>query len=326
MMSPHAHSSTGTVIRVTGDKLIIASDTLRGAGYAQTLRGNVTGFSRRSRTRMRDYLLSARSEYVVMGTLTYPIGLWNGSRRFLDCKRDLRVLADRLRRSVGREGALSGPGTEGACGAVRPVRQLGGRDRQWSFFWFVEFTNRGVPHFHFYCTHYVDKAWLARAWFEIVGSGNLCHLQAGTRIERLRIFGRGAQARYATKYALKLTQKSLPSGERIGRWWGVQGSREVLEADTFVPDGVARSSGDVNAKMGGVFDAIDALTVGKKAERIVCDEIPANVEVFRVRDFADRERLVGLIESLRDEVAKARERQRADKVLRQTAKVTTATV
>jgi hypothetical protein len=172
-------------------------------------RGRVRGFSGRSRSRMARYLRCCESEYVSMGTLTYPRdpGTWGGA------KAHLRLLGERLRRRFAHDAA-----------------------RPWSFFWFLEFQSRGAPHFHFFATHFIPRDELARAWFEIVGSCDERHLRAGTRIERLRR-GRAGTIKYAKKYAFKLEQKQLPDmykNQGFGRWWGVRGHKKSTGAATRV--------------------------------------------------------------------------------------------
>lgn len=88
--------------------------------------------------------------------------------------------------------------------------------------WWLEFQDRGAPHLHVYMTGQVDKLEIAKAWYRIVGSGDLRHLVAGTRIERIR--NTHAVAAYAAKYTSKQAQKIVPAGfENVGRFWGCFG-------------------------------------------------------------------------------------------------------
>lgn len=94
-------------------------------------------------------------------------------------------------------------------------RDLGG-------FWFLEFQERGAPHYHVFLTGEIDKRQLAQAWFKIVGSGDEKHLRAGTRIEAVR--NPHAVAAYAAKYASKAEQKEVPVDYlNVGRFWGTFG-------------------------------------------------------------------------------------------------------
>jgi hypothetical protein len=137
-----------------------------------------------------------------MGTLTYPCEFpTNGEK----CKRDIECLSKRYERMVDH-------------------------DPSFSFFWFLEFQQRGAPHFHFFCTHEIDKSDLSRWWFEIVGSGDERHLLAGTGIEFIRS-GRHGTCSYASKYAAKHEQKVVPANfQNVGRFWGVIGFSSCMSA------------------------------------------------------------------------------------------------
>lgn len=183
-------------------------------------RGSVTGFSERSARRMCKYLRESASRYRTLATLTYP-----GGDSWHRAKDHLRALWERLRRA-GDAVSIDTRDPEG--------------DQPFSAVWFLEFQRRGVPHFHFFCTHRIDRRWLARAWFDIVGSGRAEHLAAGTRIESIRTGRRGCIG-YARKYATKREQKELPpllENQGFGRWWGVTGCRETVLAVGGVPQSV----------------------------------------------------------------------------------------
>jgi len=104
----------------------------------------------------------------------------------------------------------------------------------WRGVWILEFQGRGAPHFHLFvscgrvlrsCERQAFKAWLSRAWFDIVGSGDDKHLRAGTRFERLRS---GNLSGYARKYGEKLIQKDVPAEfYNVGRFWGRVGRPSV---------------------------------------------------------------------------------------------------
>lgn len=60
---------------------------------------------------------------------------------------------------------------------------------------------------------------VSSAWYRFVGSGDVRHLQAGTRVGRVRSLEGGR--RYAVKYAMKMRQKVVPETYRnVGRFWG----------------------------------------------------------------------------------------------------------
>jgi hypothetical protein len=60
--------------------------------------------------------------------------------------------------------------------------------------------------------------WSALAWYHVVGSGNLDHLRAGVRVERLRTWG-GAFS-YCAKYLGKEDDGFL-ADIALGRSWGI---------------------------------------------------------------------------------------------------------
>lgn len=105
------------------------------------------------------------------------------------------------------------------------------RDHEQVGYWCLEWQKRGAAHLHAVCSSEVPKAWLAEAWYNVVGSGDPRHLQAGTRVERIR--GEDGAARYMAKYAAKREQKTVPPGYReVGRLWGRWGPRGDKEEVT----------------------------------------------------------------------------------------------
>lgn len=202
------------MLRLQGDRLVEVQDASTLPPYPpdNCVRGVVHGFSPRSAGRMRDYLLAARVDYRTMGTLTYPSWSERGANP-VAFKRDLRCFLKRLSRYLVEQRRFEG-------------RMLTG----WSIFWWLEWTQSGVAHFHWFCTDFVGKRWLSAAWADITCEGDARVVAAATRIEMLR-GGRAAAARYAWSYASKTEQKNLPAGiEAAGRWWGVCGRRETVEA------------------------------------------------------------------------------------------------
>jgi hypothetical protein len=113
----------------------------------------------------------------------------------------------------------------------------------YSTFWFLEFQERGAPHYHLFTTNYFPKEFVSRRWYEIVNSEDSRHLAAGTRCEKLER-GRSGLISYATKYACKQIQKVVPENyENVGRFWGVSGCRATVSADTFVSRDDRKSEG-----------------------------------------------------------------------------------
>jgi hypothetical protein len=95
--------------------------------------------------------------------------------------------------------------------------------------WKLEFQKRGAPHLHMLLPAAALGAldefqqWCSAVWFEIVGSGDLRHLAAGTNVQ-LAVTD---CARYFS-YALneKGYQEQVPAGfVNCGRFWGIWGFR-----------------------------------------------------------------------------------------------------
>lgn len=100
------------------------------------------------------------------------------------------------------------------------------------YLWFLEFQERGAPHYHILLAggDYIDRYNLSERWYQIVNSGDEKHIKSGTRIERGRS-ERGLH-RYAVKYAAKLLQKTVPEGFfSVGRLWGC--SRNVNPSKAY---------------------------------------------------------------------------------------------
>jgi len=184
------------------------------------IRDNIYEFSRGSCLRMRRYLRECLSEYKVMVTLTYP-EYYPANGRLV--KEHLHRFLQELR----RESVRSRKHTIG-------LETFGQTLIEHSSFWFLEFQERGAPHFHLFTTQFVSKEWNASTWARIVGSEDEYHAKCGTRIESIRS-GRAGMASYVAKYAAKSEQKTVPIGyENVGRFWGVYGRRSTLSASTFV--------------------------------------------------------------------------------------------
>jgi hypothetical protein len=183
-------------------------------------RGAITGLSEDSARRMSLYFRNTPG-LVSLLTLTYPRDFPTDGKKV---KRDLDVFRKWLRREF-------------------PM--LGGC-------WFLEFQKRGAPHFHMFLNGYIcgsylraafgklvfdeegKPVWLtgkelvARRWFEIVGSGDLDHLKAGIRLEKVR--KPHAAAVYAAKYSSKPEQKTVPvEYQNVGRFWGFMNLKPAFQ-------------------------------------------------------------------------------------------------
>ncbi len=166
---------------------------VRGGERARGRRGRVRGFSGPSRKRLLDLFnkipLKIR-ENALFVTLTYPAsypGDWE------HWKRDLDVFFKRLA-------------------------------RQWPGFsavWKLEFQVRGAPHFHVLVmgVPFIPHKWVARAWFEVVGSGDPAHFRAGTEVRRCK------NDRMTQYYIAKYMGKGVDREDLAptGRFWGVRG-------------------------------------------------------------------------------------------------------
>jgi hypothetical protein len=110
-----------------------------------------------------------------------------------------------------QEGATAGGGVvwetvvEGAAGAVH-------RERSVCF----EQDGEGLDKF---------MCWCSRNWFDVVGSGEVKHYRAGTRVERIR--SAGAVFAYAAKRYLCKPEEAPKLGGAPGRFWGVIGRRAL---------------------------------------------------------------------------------------------------
>jgi hypothetical protein len=133
------------------------------------------------------------------------------------------------------------------------------------YIWVMEFQERGAGHFHIFTTQPIDRQWIAKAWYEIVGSGDPKHLKAGTsvqyiveeddprleadraRYKTLKLRGeRNAKRNYISRseaisymvaYYKKESQKEVPFGFYMpGRFWSasrglLQCSKKIVKGD-----------------------------------------------------------------------------------------------
>lgn len=205
---------SGTLYRCSGGLLIVKT-TQRGhsPNLFRGVRAGIVQFSAGAGVRMRRYLRECLAVYVNMVTLTYP-GFYESDGAIV--KEHLRRFIQELKRYSERHAKDEGTRFD------------------YSVFWFLEFQERGAPHFHLFTTHNYPHEWVAKTWYRIVDSEDERHLHAGTRIEALRS-GKGGTISYATKYAVKQQQKVVPiEYDNVGRFWGVSGARATLSADTWV--------------------------------------------------------------------------------------------
>ena len=193
-------SFRGASITLSGDCYLSGAVCGSTPSRAPMYRAAIRGFSRSSRVRMRRFLSSVAANYIALGTLTYPESFPADGAIV---KRHLRAFLQWCRRRM----------------AALPSHEKHG------VFWFLEFQERGAPHFHFFSTFTIPHQALAEAWFRIVGSCDERHLEAGTSIEAIRYTNdRSVTCGYALKYAQKASQKDVPEGyANVGRFWGAIG-------------------------------------------------------------------------------------------------------
>lgn len=169
------------------------------------VRGEISTFSAGSKRRLLyTFGKIQRSALPVMITLTYPEEFSTESQVW---KNDLRKFWQRLERLL-------------------PVGCV----------WKLEPQKRGAPHFHMLVWGldrvplYDLRVWISKAWYEVVGSCDLKHLRAGTKVETVRSW-RGVMA-YASKYLGKVLN-DLVGWDQPGRFWGVKGSKNIPWAKMF---------------------------------------------------------------------------------------------
>lgn len=178
-------------------------------------RGNVTGFSDKSRQRLRVYLSKLRRQAPIRFlTLTYQRENVNGN----DAKRDLHAFLERVR-----------------CGYPHVAAV-----------WKLELQRRGTIHFHLLIFGgWIDHRFISRTWDRIAGNDFHGGHSTSTRIEAARDSGRTVG--YLLKYLCKeISNKSgdahadgsmgaTRTREDLGRVWGVHNRRCVpLASDRLV--------------------------------------------------------------------------------------------
>lgn len=163
-------------------------------------RGVVSTLSKRSRKRLLRKLASIDHDKLhcmpLFVTLTYP-GTWPADPK--QWKRDLDNICKRLQRRFPNAAIV----------------------------WKLEPQQRGAPHFHLllFNVPWLDRDWIAQAWYDVVGSNDPNHLLAGTEVRRVRSW-RGVLS-YAAKYVAKVNEE-LPTGwENVGRIWGIRGAKNL---------------------------------------------------------------------------------------------------
>jgi len=181
--------------------------------------------------RLGNYIENFRTDFTGMVTLTYPAEYPHDGEIV---KMQWRAFIERLRR------------TEWFA--------------QNSLVWFLEFQDRGAPHFHFLTTGWIAKDWVAQNWADITnGDWRAC-----SRTEALK--NPDSAGAYARKYATKSEQKTIPiEFEHIGRMWGCSGNK-ICKGMPRQPVVVATSKGAHPSKMKYLIEFIVSATKCRMAE------------------------------------------------------------
>lgn len=217
--SPVVTPSTGR-LSVFADVLRLRSG-VRGLPGPGGARGVVRGLSRPARRRLILRLAEVRTAGLLCHfvTLTYPDEALRDD--WASWKRDIAVWRKRLLRAW--------PGL--VVGGVWKLEPQPRRSRRQGAY---------VPHFHLLIwssgelpDHF--KKWLARSWYETVGSGLKKHLKRGTDYKLLD--SRRAIRMYVSKYVAKESGDSWPD-EAVGRCWGQFGD---LPHDHYLDIEISRS-------------------------------------------------------------------------------------
>lgn len=251
----------------------------------ESLRGEVTGWSRKSRARMisrlatLDYApLMGRIEQPAMVTLTYPGDWENLAPNGEVVKKHLTSFFKRFERAWGET---------------------------WVGVWKLEFQRRGAPHFHLLMAPPQGKAaggtgrrkvlgegmkfraWLSVVWADICGAKGeelLRHISAGTGVD----YEEGAKARnprsaaqYFSKhgmYAAKEYQHSVPelwqkSGKSVGRFWGYRGLNPLVAGVTVTAEDsikmarVLRGLGSRSTRWNGVTRKVETVKAVRRVKK-----------------------------------------------------------
>lgn len=171
-------------------------------------RGEIRGFSWKSGRTLKFLLRNAEIDWKAFLTLTYPAEFPCDGRK---TKRDIDLFCASLRR------------------------------KEIKYAWVMEFQKRTAVHYHFLVSGRIDKDYLSRRWYNIVGSYDEKHLWAGTQVKG--IHSQDGLCGYMSGYLNKLTQKQIPTEfQSMGRFWGT--SRGLLSFKHFrlkgSPDGDIR--------------------------------------------------------------------------------------
>lgn len=189
----------GYSIRITGSDLTVTRRTqfMQPSATTAGRRGAIAEFSYASRSRMLRQLKECEFSFKPKSfiTLTYPSEFPTDGRTV---KAHFKRLLDRLQRKFPRI----------------------------QIFWFLEFQERGAPHFHAYLSRYLPRGYLPRLWsWATNGTGGFVD------IRKIIGSGIGYALKSARRYSAKNEQKSVPvEFQSVGRFWGWRNRPAVVAA------------------------------------------------------------------------------------------------
>lgn len=235
-------------------------------------RGRVEGLSDSSAKRMRRYLRSCVANYRYMITLTYPFNY----------ESDGAVVKEHLRRFLQE---------------LQRKAELNSYGVGFSAFWFLEFQERGAPHFHIFSTYSPQDhsrgkdSFIKKTWYRICGTDDERHLVAGTREEVLET-GRDGTISYASKYAAKSAQKEVPPDyKNCGRFWGIHGMRSTVCAVVRFTKHMTNNRGFAEVR-GLFYETIKAALMLKRAKKCIRSE---GFAMFKIDDDITKTKLRSLM-------------------------------
>lgn len=205
----HKRAFCESYVALGGDLVGVRWKGLKACGGGQ--RGVISGFTVKSRRRLLRVFASLdrrKLELPLFVTLTYP----DEFPGFRGVQRDLRTFFERLERK------------HPACFAIwkKEVKGRKSGENVGKLAMHVHLEVFGVP--------FLDKDWLSKTWFEIVGSGDERHLRAGTQVQKVEDWGKARG--YLSKYLAKVDEEKLVDSEtgeclETGRMWGIFGRERM---------------------------------------------------------------------------------------------------
>ena len=165
----------------------------KGKPEKSSKRGEIDGFSSKSKKRLRLAAVDAFPTLTSMFVCTYPDEFPSDGR---ESKRQLDVFLKAFRRKF----------------------------KGFGYLWVLEFQKRGAPHYHLFTALPVNdenKKWLAETWCRIACSHDYEKAMAVHTGEKAFITWTMGTGAYLAKYLDKANQKYVPEGYfSVGRFWG----------------------------------------------------------------------------------------------------------